>query len=171
MTELYSESYYSKIKKHRQNLLKSYFVVLAIYIALLVTIMIVYANEPFGTPLTLPLLISIIVISVAFVIYSFIFFSISYDRLKKYEYFLYFSIYGKHEIIKGTVIEVNNFVKDVSGVDFNSFTALVWSDIINDYVERLIYVDCEFKVDVKEGEVINLKLNSSYLLGYEKVSV
>ena len=171
MTELYSTSYYSKIKKHRQNLLKSYFVVLAVYIAIIVAIMIIYANEPFGTTLTLPLLVALIVFSVAFVSYSFIFFSISYGRLKKYEYFLYFSIFGKHEIIKGTVIEVNNCVKDVSGVDFNSFTALVWSDIKNDYVERLIYVDCEFNVDVKEGDVLTLKLNSSYLLGYEKVSV
>ena len=171
MTELYSTSYYSKIKKRRQNLLKSFFVVLAIYIAMIVAIMIIYANEPFGTTLRTPLLIALIVFSVAFVIYSFIFFSISYGRLKKYEYYLYFSIFGKHEIIKGTVIEVNNFVKDVSGVDFNSFTALVWSEVKGDYVERSIYVDCEFNVDVKEGDVLTLKLNSSYLLGYEKVNV
>ena len=171
MTELYTTAYYEKIKKQRKNLLNTFLVVLAVYVALIVAIMVIYANEPFGTSLQIPLLIALVVFTVAFVVYAFIFFTISYGRIKKYEYYLYFSVFGKYEILKGTVIEINNFVKDVNGVDFNSFTVLVWSDIKNDYVERLIYVDCEFSVDVNVNDVLDLKVNSSYLLGYKKVNV
>ncbi len=168
MTELYLESHYDKIKKQKRNLLISYFVALGVFLAIVATIMIIYANEPYGTQLRTPFLIVLIVISVTFVIYSFIFFSICYGRIKKYEYYLYFAVFGKHEIIKATVIDIDNSVKDVGGVDFYSFTALVWSDIKNDYVNRLIYVDCELDFSVNVNEVLTLKVNSSYLVGYER---
>lgn len=168
MIELYSTSYYNKIKEKKRKLLTSYFIVLGLFLAVIIAIMITYANEPYGTKLRTPFLVALIVISIVFVVYSFIFFSITYGRLKKYEYYLYFTVFGKHEVIKATVIDVNNSTKDVGGVDFYSFTALVWSDIQNDYVERLIYVDCELNFDVNVNDVLTIKVNSSYLVGYER---
>ena len=169
MTEFYSTSYLDNIKNKKRNLIISYFVALFIVFSIILTILIIYSNEPFGTNLRIPLLVTIILIIVLFIIYSFIFFTISYGRIKKYYNFLYYAIFSKHEIAKVTVISVYKDVREILGVDFYTINVLCWSNLENDYVERNVYVDCEFGVDnFNKNDVLTIKLNSNYLLGYQK---
>lgn len=172
MTELYSTSYLDKIKSKKQNLLISYFAILFITLALILTIMIIYSNEPFGTNLRLPFIIVLVIITVAFITYSFIFFTISYGRLKKYYNYLYYALFSKTEITKVTVISVTKEIREVVGVEFYTLNVLTWSNTENDYVERNIYVDCEIGVDnFNKNDVLTVKLNANYLLAYKKENI
>ena len=94
MTEFYTTSYLEDVKTKKRNLLISYFVALFIVISIILAIMIIYSKQPFGTDLRTPFLIAIIVITVIFITYSFIFFTISYGRIKNYYYEQWLSWYG-----------------------------------------------------------------------------
>ena len=169
MTEFYSASEYLTIKNSKRNLLIGYFISLAVCLAIIVAIMIIYANEPYGTSLRTPFLIALIAIIVLFVTYSFVFFNIKIGRLKKYQYFVYYAIYGRTETTKATVVAVNNSITDFGGFDCRSLDVLVWSDIENDYVTRLIYYDVEKDIgDVKVDDVLTLKLSSNYVVAFKK---
>ena len=172
MTELYSALEYLKIKKNKRNLLIFYFASLIVCLVAIVVIMLIYSNEPFGTPLRTPFLIAIIVICVLFVVYSFVFLGIKFGRLKKYQYFVYYSVYGRFESIRATIISVNNSISEIGGFDCRSLEVLAWSDIENDYVTRLIYYDVEKQIpDVKVDDVLTFKLSSNYIVAYRKESV
>lgn len=169
MTELYTTDYLDKIKLKKRNLLIAYFVLLGIAILSISAIMIVYANEPFGTKLRLPFIIALVLICVIFVVYSFIFFNISYGRIKKYYNFVYYAIFSKQDVEKVTVIASDNQVREVLGVDFYTLTVLCWSNIENDYVERNLYVDADLNVEsFSKNDVLTVRLNSNYLVAYKK---
>ncbi len=169
MTEFYTTSYLDDIKNKKRNLLISYFAALFIVISMILAIMIIYSKQPFGTDLRTPFLIAIIVLTVIFIIYSFIFFSISYGRIKKYYNYLYNALFCKPEFAKVTVLSVYKDVREVVGVEFYTLNVLCWSNLKNDYVERNVYVDCEFGVDnFNKNDVLSVKLNANYLLGYQK---
>ena len=169
MTELYTTKYLDKIKLKKRNLLISYFVALGVVIAIITAIMIIYANEPYGTNLRIPFIIALVAICVFFIVYSFIFFNISYGRIKNYYNFVYHALFSKQEIEKVTVIANYNQVREVLGVEFYSLTVLCWSNIENDYVERNLYVDCELNIEnFSKNDVLTVRLNSNYLVAYKK---
>ena len=155
--------------KKKKTLLTIYFVILAIAVASITAIMLIYANEPYGTKLRMPLLIAIILITVIFTAYSFLFFTISYGRLKKYCYYLYYAVFGKKETAKVTLLNYNLSPRDNGGIDFYTINVLIWSDDKNDYVERTVYVDAEFLIeDVKINDIITITTNANYLVAYKK---
>lgn len=169
MREFYQNDYLSEMFKKRKNLILFYAILTCVVVLLLASIIIFYAQLPYGTRLRLPLMIALIVIVVLFVFYSFMFFNITFGRLNKYCEFLAFACRGNIEISKVTVIDFYNQPIDYSGNDFFRVNVLIWSEIENNYVERLIYVDNEFTLeDVKVGDVLTAKLKSNYLLGYKK---
>lgn len=169
MTELYTTDYLDKIKSKKQNLLISYFIMLGVAFAIVTIIMIIYSKEPFGTKLRLPFIIALIVICVFFVVYSFIFFNISYGRIKKYYNFVYYALFSKLDVERVTVIANYNQIREVLGVDFYTLNVLCWSSIENDYVERNLYVDCELDIEnFSKNDVLTVKLNSNYLVAYKK---
>lgn len=169
MTELYTTDYLEKIKIKKRNLLISYFVISCVALSIIATIMIIYSNEPFGTSLRLPFLIALVVICVSFVFYSFVFFNISYGRIRKYYNFVYYAIFSKKDVEKVTVIANYNQVREVLGVEFYTLNVLCWSAIENDYVERNLYVDCELNVEsFSKNDVLTVSLNSNYLVAYKK---
>ena len=172
MTELYSTSEFLNIKKKLRNLLISYFVALVVCILAVTIIMIIYANEPFGTPLRIPFLIVLILICVLFVAYSFVFFNIKFSKLRKYQYFIYFAINGKNKEEKATIISISNAIVEINGFDCYSLEALVWSDIESDYVTRLVYFDAEKDMsEIEVDKVYDLSINSNYIVAYRKVSL
>ncbi len=172
MTQLYTATEYLSIKKKLRNLLIGYFVTLAVCVLVIVAIMITYANEPYGTSLTTPFMIVLIVVCVLFIAYSFVFFNIKYGRLRKYQYFIYFAVYGKNQEEKATVISVNQSVSDAGGFDCYALEILVWSNIENDYVTRLVYFDAEKDVtEIQPNQVYSLKISSNCIIAYKKESL
>lgn len=169
MRELYSKDYYLQMTKKKKSLLTLYFSILAFVVLIITAIMIIYANEPYGTKLRVPLMIIMISITVIFIAYSFLFFTITYGRLKKYCFYLYYTVFGSRETAKVTVLDYSLTPKDNGGIDFYSLNVLIWSNAYNDYVERIIYVDCEFSIDdISVNDVLTVVLNSNYLVAYKK---
>ncbi len=169
MKEFYSIDYYTKFTKKKKSLLTVYFAIFALVTLLLVTIYLIYANEPYGTKLRTPFLIAIISIAVVFIAYSFVFFTITYGRLKKYCFYLYYAVFGNKETAKITVLDYCLQPKDNGGLEFYSLDVLIWSELDQDYVERTIYVDAEFLIDdIKINDIVTVVLNANYLVAYKK---
>lgn len=169
MTEFYSINYYQSIMKKKNDALKVYAFVSLIFVFMVVLLMILYANEPYGTSLRTPFLIVLIAITVIFVGYSFVFFVITYGRLKKYCFYLYYAVFGSKESAKVTILNYDLTPKDNGGIDFYTLNVLIWSDTDNNYVERTIYVDAEFTIeDIKINQILTVELNGNYLVAYQK---
>lgn len=169
MREFYEYNYLSAMFKKRKNLIIFYTILAVICLLAVVAIIIFYSKLPYGTNLRYPLMITMIVIVTLFSVYSFVFFNITFGRLNKYCDYLSYACRGNAEITKVTVLDFYNQPIEHSGNDFFRVNVLIWSDIQNDFVERMLYVDNEFSLDdVNVGDVITVKVKSNCLLGYKK---
>lgn len=168
MRLFYDNQYLDKYFKKRKSLLIIYSIIAFIAVASVVGIIFYYSNLPFMTELRYPLMVAMIVIIFLFTMYSFIFFSITFGRINKYCDYLSYACRGNSETTQVTVLDIYNQTIDYSGNDFFRLNVLIWSELENNFVERIIYVDNEFTLDnVSVGDVITVKIKSSCLLGYE----
>ena len=169
MRELYQSDYINRYLKLKKRMLVTYFVIMALSIGALAFILIYYATEPYQTSSRVPLMIAMFAVIVFFIVYSFIFFTITYGKVRSYCNFLLFSVCATRSTDKVTVLNVFNDIVDKNGGDCTRIEVLEWSDAENDFVERMIYVDNEVVVDdVFEGDILTIVTNSKYLLAYNK---
>ncbi len=169
MRELYSTKYIEKYKNVKKRMEIRYVLVLIISILAIAGDLVYYALEPYETNLRVPLMLLLFAVTIFIISYSFVFFSLTYRRVRDYFSFLIFLVCGKRTVEKVTVLGVYGDVVDKSGVDSTRIEVLEWSDLANDYVERVIYVDTELEVtDIAEGDIITVATNGSYLLAYSK---
>lgn len=172
MRELYTTEYVNKYIRKRSNYKISYVIISILTAIFVVGLMVYYAFEPYGTNLRVPFLVLIIIVTILFIIYSFIHFGYTYGTVNKYYRYLVFSVCGKRTLSKVTVLNVLRDPVDKDGFDCYRIIILEWSDITNDYVERTLYVDYEISItDLSEGDIITVSTNSNYLLAYKKETV
>ncbi len=169
MKELYSTEYVEKYTKLKKRMEIRYALILIISILAIVADILYYSFEPFETNLRVPLMIVLFALSIFIVAYSFIFFTLTYGRLRSYYHFLIFSVCGRRNVEKITVLGVFGDVVDKSGVDCTRIEILEWSDLADDYVEHVIYVDAEVDAsDIVEGDILTVATCGNYLLAYHK---
>lgn len=169
MRELYSTKYIEKYKKLKKRMEIKYAIILIISVLALAFDVLYYSLEPYETNLRLPLMLIMFAIATFIIAYSFVFFTMTYGRVREYFNFLIFSVCGKRTIKKVTVLGVYGDVVDKGGVDSTKIEVLEWSELADDYVEHVIYVDNELKVnDISEGDIITIATNGNYLLAYVK---
>ena len=125
-------------------------------------------NASFSTPLEIPLLIIILSIGALFTVFSVVFLTIPYGRLKKYCEILGDFLDNEKVVSEVTVLGIDKTVTVKYGVDFYRLNVLEWSTIENDYVERSILVDNEIKtLDFKVNDIVKIVTTSNMLIGYE----
>lgn len=172
MVNFYDKDLVLKFYKKKKSLITFYVFVTIVAILLVGGILLAFSFEPYGSKFKLPFLIAIFVVTCSFVFFSFLFFVIIYGRTKKYYEFIYYACYGVGEIAKVTITHVESKSEDVLGIDYYAVTALYWSDVVNNYFERKLYIDCEIKsFNVSEGDVLTLKIVSNCIVGYEEETV
>ena len=117
MRELYSNDYVNRYFKLKKRLLTSYFIILIASVLTVAGILLFYALEPYQTNLRFPLMIGMFAVISFFIIYSFMFFTISYGRTRSYCNFLMFSVCAKRSVDKITVLGVYNDLVEKNGVN------------------------------------------------------
>ena len=74
---------------------------------------------------------------------------------------------GNKQSCDVTVLRTNEYLQDKNDVYFKSFDVLEWSELKNDYVERTLFYDCNFDLDFKENQMLNIIICGNTLLAYE----
>ena len=169
MKQLYSTKNVDVSDKQRKILLAVYFIVAAILLAGIATCIIVYANEPFGTTLRTPLMVIMFVLAVVLIIFSFFYFRLVYEPVKKYVHFLKYTVFGKRDTVSLTVLDFYYQQQEYRGLDYYRISTLEWNEVRKDFVERIVLVDVHIDLeDVAVGDIITCQLANSCLVAYSK---
>ncbi len=167
MELLYTSEYLNKIKGQKRLNLIVVLSLIAVMLIINAVLIIVFAGMPFGSGLK-PYFI--LASSVSTVILTFIicmYYQIIYAPIKSYYLKILEILSGKRFNDTVTVLRVNDYPSDKLGVEFTSFDVLVWSDTQNDYVERTVLVDANFKLDIVENQMVTMVTCGNILLSYE----
>lgn len=168
MKELYSVENYEKMNNKRKNMLTFYFVLLGISLLAIIGIIIYYAGEPYGSPKEKLLKTIMCVIISLFVLFSFLFFTITYGRVNNYTVFLHDSINGRKTTSNVTVLSVSNIKEDLKNISFYSFEVLEWDEKKQDYFKRRVLIDAEIKIDdLHKDAIIEMQTVGNVLYAYE----
>lgn len=168
MVELYSESNLIDVKKQKNKCLTVFFAVTTVFVACVISLLIYYALEPYGTNKKIPLIIAECVITGLYVIFTYIFMAIKYSRAKKYCNLLS-NLIGKNTT-KSTVtfMRFSSEVTAKDGVDFSSIIFVEWSEKEKDFMERHVFLDKEkSRPDFHPGDEVNVYTRMNILVGYE----
>ena len=168
MTEIYSQADLHAIKKQKKTVYTVYFAVLTVFILLSVGILIFYNAQDFGTPLKTPLLLLEILLSSAFIIFSFVFIELKIKRVKAYCSFLneVFEIENTKSV--NVFVRHDKTVSVKNKVEFTSLIFLEWSEKQHEYYEISVYFDVEKIVpNFKKGDKVYYKKYSNVLPAYD----
>ena len=171
MKQLYFKKNVDVNDKQRKVLLALYFIVAIILLGGIVSCIVLFALEPYGTAKRIPLMVSMFVIAVVLVIFSFVYFSLVYKPVKKYVDFLKYTVFGKRNTVSLTVLDFYYQPQEYKGVNFYRILTLEWNDVRKDFVERILLVDAEIEInDLNKGDIVNCEIASSCLVAYSKES-
>lgn len=171
MRQLYNKNNVISNEKQLKILLAIYLLIALIFLGGIVTCIVLFANEPFGTSKRVPLLIIMLAIAVVTVVFSFFYFNLIFGPVKKYVDFLKYTVFGKRNTLSLTILDVFYQPMNYKGLDFYRISTLEWNDIKNDFVERTVLVDESIVInDLKAGDIVKCQLAQSCLVAYEKDS-
>ena len=169
MNYLYSLEYLNKNEKQLKLLVLIYSIIISLFAIGIVTVIVIYANEPFGTTLRTPLIWILITLTAVATIFSFFYFSLILNPVKNYVKFLKYTVFGTRYKVDLTVLDVFYQPQNYRGLDFYRLLTLEWSDAKNDYVEHTVLVDANVVLEgVNKGDILTCELASSCLVGYSK---
>lgn len=169
MVHLYNNDDLVKIDKQRFKLKTIYVITLVISLVLVVTGIIFRAFLPYNTQIESVIEVVVMTIAILFTIFSFIYLSIPYSRVKNYYSFIYKALSSERVIVKATIIDIrDNDVTTKYGVDYYYIDVLEWSNSRNDYVKRSVMVDNEFRnLPIKKSSIIDIETMGNMLTAYE----
>ena len=169
MKYLYNNDDLIKLDKQRFKLKTIYVIILVISLIIVVGGIIFRAFLPYNTQLETVLEIIIMTVAILFTIFSFVYLSIPYARVKDYYNFVYSALNNERLIVKATILEIrDNDVTTKYGVDYYYIDVLEWSNSRNDYIKRSIMVDNEFRnLPIKKSSIIDIETMGNMLTAYE----
>ncbi len=169
MVEFYNEEYLYKIDRQRFNLKLIYVISLIFSIALILTLTILIAFQPYDTKFEKVSRWIIAIYLSVYIIFSFIYLKIPYARVKYYQYFVLDCMRFAKNQEQVTIVGINNETTYKNGVDFYYLDIIEWSERENDFINRSVLVDCEIKnLDLNKGEIVTITTASNVLIAYEK---
>lgn len=168
MIELYDENYLKKIELQKKRLLTVYFILLAVAVIIEAVVIFFNAYLPYGNEYKTLLQLVMYSVAIIFSVYSVLFFTITYGRVKTYYDFVDGIMVGNKKETPVTVIKLSREL--ISGkIDGYTLAVLEWSDAENDFVERTINIDNEKEIpDFEKGEIITVATCSNYLYSYSR---
>ena len=172
MKNIYREEDFYNAKKLKNKLLTVYFVILAVAVACCAVFFTLYLLLPYPSSVDIEnkknaYMFGVTAVSVAFIIFSFIYLGIPYKRAKKY-----FSMFediktGQKQFSVCTFLQNDTSVSEVRDVEFHTMVVLEWSDKTQEYMRRNVLVDKEKEMpDFHNGDIIKIMTHANVLLSY-----
>ncbi len=168
MINFYDDNYINKIIRQKNNCLATYFIIAIVLVLIIIATIVLNSCLPYNYGHRPYLLTLLCVVTVALVVFSFIYLQIVYGKVAGYLNFLGLLIQNKQFTSTVTVIRVNSQI--ISGkIDYCVLDVLEWSQAKEDYVERSVFIDAEFSnLDFKKDDIITITTSTNYLLAYKK---
>lgn len=167
-TTVYSDSDFNAVYEQKRLLFRIFALVTAAYLVFCLACLIYYASLPYGDGMLKAVKAIVYAVSVAYVIFLFLFMGIKYNRVRRYYKMMYYLSEGLKNV------EQNYFVgfakKDLQkdNVDVMSCVFKTWNKKKQEWMEREIYIDGEKPFpDLEEGDLVRYTTQSNFLLQYE----
>ncbi len=171
MKYLYSQEDLLALDKQRFKLKFIYRLILILTLIIVATGIIVRSLLPYKAQLVDIIYTIVIIVTILFIIFSFVYLSIPYARVNDYYKFVYNALNSERIEVKATILEIrSNDVTLKYGVDYYYIDVLEWSNARKDYVKRSVLVDNEFKnLNIKKSSIITIQTMGNILTAYEDI--
>ncbi len=168
MIDYYSEAEFLAAKKRKNILLSIFFVVLAIYLAVSVTFVVIYTTMPYASPRILPWKIIHHVITAVVVMGLFFYMSVPFKRANRYYKMYYYMKTGVKETNVASFFEYDETLQEKDGVDMKALVFLEWNKYKKDVYERkvLVLYDKPFP-EFNEKDTVRFVTQGNVLISYE----
>lgn len=168
MTEIYSKGDLEAAVKQKRNCLIYFFTVTGIFLAVSVFVFVYFLFEPYGSAKKPWLLTLECVFTGLYAIFSYLYLSIRFSRVRRYKIMLERALNRKPTEGEATFMRFNGEVNVKDGVDFRSMTLVEWSEKEQEYMERYVLLDVEKpRPDFRTGDLLKIKTYSNVLTGYD----
>lgn len=169
MTVVFNDDDLVKAFKQKQRIWYAYVGVLAFFLALCVACIVYYVSLPYEDP-TAPVPLWIIcVASCLFVIFSYIFLGIKFQRARKYYKIVSYLSVGMKQVNNSIFLRYEEpELKD--SVDYYVLTMSEWSKKKSEYMDRKIYCDKEKpRPEFQGGDIVRYLTQGNIMVEYEVV--
>ena len=168
MTEIYTNTDLEKALKQRKRLLITYFVVFGVFLVLSLIIFIFYLQIPYGESSFLYQFFQAL-LSLAFVVFSFVFLSIKLKRVRKYCKQLKLFEITIPQNFSGKYLRTESGTESQYDVDFYRLYFSCYNESKKVYYERKVLLDAEKpKIDFLENETVEMITKSNILVSYKR---
>ena len=171
MVEYFKEEELIAVQKQRANVLKIYFLVVAIYLFLSVGLMLWHGTLPYLSDTITLVKVIHYTLSAIFVIFSFIYLGIVFKRVNRYYRLMRNLSVGIRETSTGSFFEYSENIQDKDGVDCKALIFLEWNKYKKDFFERKVLIPCEKQFpEFTENTNVRYITQSNILISYEILS-
>ena len=171
MEQYFDEQEFVLAKKQKTRVLIAYFIVLAVYAIISTGMFLWFRTLPYMSEEITKVKIIHHVITVIFVIFSFIFLGIKYKRVRNY-YFMNLNMKtGLKETFIGSFFEYDERIQQKDGADFKALIFLEWNKFKNDFFERKVLIPFEKEFPkFTENQNVKYVTQGNVLYSYEILS-
>ncbi len=138
--DYFTQEEYLQSAKQQKKALAIFLICLGVYLVISVGILLFYIFLPYGSSLTVVVRIAEYGLTLAMVIFSFIYLGIPYKRVNNYNKLCKNMLTGKKEKAEGVLIEQKEEIQIKNGVDMKALIFLTYNEIKQDYFERKVLV-------------------------------
>ena len=171
MIQYFEEKEFISAKKQKIIVLLAYLIVLAIYVIISTGLFLWFRTLPYMDEQITKVKIIHHVISVVFVIFSFIYLGIKYKRVKNYYLMNLNMKTGLKETFTGSFFEYDESLQEKDGADFKALIFLEWNKFKNDFYERKVLIPYEKEFpEFTENQNVKYVTQGNVLYSYEILS-
>jgi hypothetical protein len=171
MIEYFLEQDFFEVKKQRKRVLIGYIIVAAVYLVFSVGMFLWYRTLPYMSPTITTVKAIQYSVTAIFVIFSFIYMGIYFNRVNKYYNLTYNLMTGIRETSTGSFFEYDESLQDKDGVDFKALIFIEWNKYKNDFFERKVLVFDEKPFpELTENQNVKYVTQGNVLISYEILS-
>lgn len=171
MIQYFNDNEFINAKKQKRRTLIVYFVIFAIYAIISTGLFLWFRTLPYMSEEITKVKIIHHVISVIFIIFSFIYLGIKYKRVKKFFIMNLNMKTGIKETFTGSFFEYDENVQQKDGVDFKALIFLEWNKYKEDFFERKVLIPFEKEFPkFEENQNVKYITQGNVLYSYEILS-
>ncbi len=168
MTEYFTQKDYLDVKAQRKKTLIIFYSVLAVFAIATIGLFVWYRTLPYKSPSISTIKIIQHLLSVAFVIFAFLYLGIVFKRVNKFYKVAKNLMEGLKETNEASFFEYKDAVTIKDGVEFKALVFIEWNKYKKDYFERnvLVFNEREFPV-IPEKAIVEFVTQGNVLIKYK----
>ena len=171
MIQFFDEKEFISAKKQKRKVLIVYFIVFLVYAVISTGMFLWFRTLPYMSQEINKVKIIHHIITVVFVIFSFIYLGIKYKRVKKYFDMNLNMMTGLKETFTGSFFEYDESIQEKDGADFKALVFLEWNKFKEDFFERKVLVPYEKEFpNFIENQNVKYVTQGNVLYSYEILS-